>query len=823
MCNSIVEPANPRHNDVPNNIDMWAIADLYLDNIGVARQNIVSYENFLYHDINVINSETLPMVASCHDSSHKWNNTRHTLKITNYSFGPTQIQEGGSKSMLRKTAQRGGNVGSGDDASDVTVALPSTCRVRKANYCMKMYFDYEHTVDCLDPATKNVLSSNTKIIKSRYVGDVPVLVMSKPCAIMSALACGKTLEEIGEDTNENGGYFIVNGVERSLVTQMLMRPSFPFVSKSKDEPGAVQCEIRSSDEKHYKLVNPTTVLYKQYNKKEPMTFKVSIPYQKRNKSPSQDIPLPVLMRALGISTDKEIIRLCVHDFENSGMVNMLKTTMEQSVEVNDTESALLYVGKRFSALDSTREQKLAVAKTLLNEDLLPHIGTTADMHNRKAFFIGYCVKKMMHVSMGKRPEDDKDDYGNKRACGTGSLMAGLYSQLLRKCRSDGQKVLEKTVQEGGDIDYDSLIRHNTITTGFIFSIATGNWVANKSPGGKTGVSSALVRLGPGSSLSQLTKTNTPIERAGKMSGPRELNPTHVGIIDPYQTPEGASVGLNNYYGLLTYISLGEPSCIVADILRANELFVSVDRCSAGGDMRHMPKPLSYTVLVNGSIVGFTDNAPALRAKMEQLRSTGTISPEISISLKYHFRELNFNTDKNRCMQPLIPVTNNVPALTKSDLLNIKYRTNGKETVMSLIAKGKLVLVDTEESMPLCICSDIEKFKDPENFHVHQNGVHGEVRYTHCLIHPSLALGICSSSIPFSNHNPSARNIYQCSMSQAAISMPLSSHANRMDTISHYLAYGQAPLVQTATMKFTKYADVPSGVNAIVMVLAHDYK
>lgn len=67
----------------------------------------------------------------------------------------------------------------------------------------------------------------------------------------------------------------------------------------------------------------------------------SIPYVK------EDIPLILLFRALGFTTDKEILEMMCHDLTDKAMIEMLKPSFDEvGSERNTSDFALDYISKR---------------------------------------------------------------------------------------------------------------------------------------------------------------------------------------------------------------------------------------------------------------------------------------------------------------------------------------------------------------------------------------------------------------------------------------------------------------------------------------------
>ena len=83
----------------------------------------------------------------------------------------------------------------------------------------------------------------------------------------------------------------------------------------------------------------------------------------------------------------------------------------------------------------------------------------------------------------------------------------------------------------------------------------GNWGAQERTK-RPGVVQDLNRLSFNSALSHLRKINLPLDASAKVIGPRLLNSTQWGIIDPLDTPDGGNVGLHKHLAMSTHITSG---------------------------------------------------------------------------------------------------------------------------------------------------------------------------------------------------------------------------------------------------------------------------
>lgn len=322
------------------------------------------------------------------------------------------------------------------------------------------------------------------------------------------------------------------------------------------------------------------------------------------------------------------------------------------------------------------------------------------------------------------------------------------------------------------------MKHNTITNGLKYSLATGNWGdQKKSMSAKAGVSQVLNRYTYASTLSHLRRCNTPLGREGKIAKPRQLHNTHWGMVCPAETPEGQACGLVKNLSLMACISVGSLSAPVIEFLEEWGL-------ESLEENAHSTTPCTK-VFVNGVWMGVHRDPANLVKTIKKLRRKDDISPEVSVVRDIRERELRLYTDAGRVCRPLFIVENNQLTLRKK---HIEWIANGvpqydgagsrllKEDGAydnqpyewnNLIKDGIIELLDAEEEETVMICMTPE---DLENARLQQAGIEshrddGEFDpsarlknlsmahlWTHCEIHPSMILGVCASIIPFPDHN-----------------------------------------------------------------------
>jgi DNA-directed RNA polymerase subunit B len=375
---------------------------------------------------------------------------------------------------------------------------------------------------------------------------------------------------------------------------------------------------------------------------------------------SGQIPLVILMKALGMENDKEIYDAIV---SVPDMANIVYANIEECHDkklyppngVFTTEDALNYLERKF-ATGQAREYREKKVESIIDRSLLPHLGDTKEHRIKKAYFLGRIARSVLELSIGMRKEDDKDHYANKRLKLSGDLMEDLFRVAFTNLMKDLKYQLERSFARKKDLRIASAIRPDLLTHRLLHALATGNWV-----GGRAGVSQLLDRTSNMSTLSHLRRVTSSLTRSQPHFEARDLHPTQWGRLCPNETPEGQNCGLVKNAALIIDVSEGFREEDVHWLLRDR----GVVEVKAGEAVT------GAKVYVNGDLVGYIENPRVLVSEIRAGRRQGLLSSEINIRYDEEMGEVIINCDEGRLRRPLLVIQEGRAVITRKHIEDIR--------------------------------------------------------------------------------------------------------------------------------------------------------
>jgi DNA-directed RNA polymerase subunit B len=642
---------------------------------------------------------------------------------------------------------------------------PLEGRLRNLTYAAPVALEMTPVIDGREQDTELV-----------YIGNIPVMLKSKLC-FLSQLS-REELIACGEDADDPGGYFVVNGSERVIVAMEDLAPNRIIVDI--DEKGATPV--------YQTKIFSTTVGFRariELKIKSDGALYVSIP------GVPSEVPFVVLMRALGLESDKEIAEAISLDKE---IQTALEPSFEKAVGVDTAKDAILFIGNRV-AHGQVEEYRTQKAESAMDKNFLPHIGRTNQSRKDKALFLGEMASRAIELQLGRRKTDDKDHFKNKRLRLAGPLLADLFRVAFRNLTRDIKYQLERIGVKGPIITVSAAVRPGIITERFQHALATGNWGR-----GRVGITQLLDRTNHISTLSHLRRLQSPLSRSQPNFEARDLHATHWGRLCPNETPEGSNCGLVKNLALSACISVGINAEKIKQLLFSNGVAPVLE---ASENLRLS----GAKVFVDGNIIGYCDSPQELAREFRGRRRRGEISTEVNIAYfaktQGEREELYVSCDEGRVRRPLIIVENGVPKLQRE---HVEKVSTGEWSWEDLLKTGIVEYLDAEEEENAYIALTPEE-TSPER--------------THLEIATYTILGIASSTIPYAEHNQSPRNSYQAAMAKQALGIYATNFQQRVDSRSHILHYPQVPIAETALMATMGYKLRPSGQNYVVAVLSFE--
>lgn len=698
------------------------------------------------------------------------------------------------------------------------VMFPHEARLRNFTYSSAMTIDINiKTIRRYGDNLNETQVQHTKIPKI-HIGKLPVMLKSCICVLNQYKHIHSDLA--GECRFDAGGYFIINGSEKTVLAQERAAENkvYCFNISKKNCKWLWNAEIKSVPD--FKIISPKQINMMISTKNNGFGHGIYIQVP-RIDSP---IPLFVLFRALDIIQDKEICEYILLNCEHSKVQKLLFAIRGSVVDANTIltkKEAISFIMKRVKFTPINMDPEEGNMKTyeftmdILDNDLFPHCKTKI----QKIYFLGYMTYKLLCAYLEINPQDDRDSYMNKRIDLTGTSLNNLFRNYFNKLVKDMQKQIIKEINTGSwrsTDDYTNIItktniykivKSTTIENGFKRALATGDFgIKNNNNGNtnsKVGVAQVLNRLTYISSLSHLRRINTPIDKNGKLIAPRKLHNSSWGFICPAETPEGQSVGVVKNISYMAHVTIPTSSTSLYEIIEPNIELVQ--------DTKPIDLFNKVKVFINGNWLGVSNKPYELFLELKEKKYKGIINIYTSILFDYKNQEIKVCTESGRLTRPVLRVKDK-KILLSSDLIE-KLQNN-------LLSWDDLL---TNTKLPESIIEYIDS--DEQNFSMIamkpkllNNAFNTEkYLYTHCEIHPSTIFGILASCIPFPEHNQAPRNTYQCAMGKQAMGMYATNFDSRMDKTSYVLTYSMRPMVDTRIMNMLQLNNIPSGEMVIVAI------
>ena len=643
------------------------------------------------------------------------------------------------------------------------IMFPQEARLRNFSYSSAMTIDLDIKYTLRNGENyKNVVTFQKKI-KNIHIGKIPIMLKSDLCVLNQY----KHLDhnETGECYMDPGGYFIINGSEKTCIGQERAAENQIYCHniEKNNNKWSWMAEMKCIPD--WKCISPKQITIYMASKSNGFGFPLYLQIP-RIKVP---IPLFVIFRAFNIISDKEICELVVLNIENVNMKKMLEALRASIIDSNKymtQECAMKHIVNNviYTPMNMDKEtgskKKHNFAIEVLNNDIFPHCKT----EKQKIYMLGYMTNILLQTSFGWLEENDRDSYVNKRIDLTGSLLNNLLRNYFNKLVKDMKKQIIREINNGSwksTDDYENIItktniykiiKSTTIENGIKRALATGDFGIKQVNSNKVGVAQVLNRLTYISSLSHLRRINTPIDKSGKLVPPRRLHNSTWGFLCPAETPEGQSIGIVKNLAYLAHITITSNSSGLYEYILP--IIEPIDNYN--GTYKELYDYVK--VFINGTWVGITKEPAQVYTNLKEKKYKGIINIYISIIFNSKLKELRICNDAGRICRPLLKIKNNKPIYNSAIVKQVQSGELSWDDLLISIKLDDSIIeyVDSYEQNNALIAMKISDLNDDLN-----NDTSAIHHYSHCEIHPSTIFGILASCIPFPDSNQSPRNTYQC--------------------------------------------------------------
>ena len=777
------------------------------------RHHLDSYNQFLENDLPAIIQSQNPLII-----------VKDLIKgTTNYNY-TVEIFIGGEDSkglyLGTPTLQHKG----GDD---VRLLFPNEARLRNLTYASGLFADILIRVKFANldgkPAVREVTLPKFPLV------EIPVMLHSKACLLNNKPE--EFLKSVGECPYDQGGYFIIAGTEKILITHQEQAFNTLYIQNQEADPqiasyASISClspETRQVRRATFIVIRKTEALH------------VGLPFVRKT------IPVCILFRALGIESDEEITRNIVANMESDELKILepyLIACFTDAYPILDTFSAIEYIKTLTKGFGE------AHVLDIIHNQLFAHV---PDSPGARAAYLGDCVRKIFRVYIGIDGKTDRDDTRNQRCLASGFLTQMLFQGVYKTWTKavglaiDTEYIYNVNVYSGesfmnifSESNAMSLFRSpiikgkpqpNLLTNGLMRGFK-GKWGSGLGDE-KSGVLQPLSRLSYIDFMSHCRRVVLEFDTGMKLTGPRQLHTSQYGYFCTNETPGGASIGITKNLSVLASVSTATPTKTFMAWLFKRGFVLPVSE--ATGKLRAMCVP----VYINNGLIGYTLNANELTSVVKLMKWTACLSATVGVAFFIRDRRILINFDEGRPGRPLL----HMEPWTSTTYPKAKLAEQGsvwRDMIMGFLPQTKenglswvgfIDPMNDREGVSmkeyieyLTPFSGLIEYVDPYEHNecfVVNFLEQATSETTHVEVHPSTILSAITSLIPFSHHNQSVRNQLGDSQSKQGISVYASNAHMRYDNQAHILTNGSPPLVRTLYYDYLGQGMLPYGTNIIL--------
>ena len=777
------------------------------------RHHIDSFDQFLQQDLISIVKSQNPILILKDLINEKTNTYKYKVEIFVGGEDGMAIEIGTPTISLQNT-------------DEVRVLFPNEARLRNLTYASQIYADIIVKITYTTASGQVLdLSPSKETFQKWPLFKIPIMLHSRYCILNSKPK--EFLREVGECPFDNGGYFIIDGAEKVLITRQEQAFNTLYVTPQTDPKVSVYASISCMSAETRQVKRIAFALMRQVEKENfntPATIQVSLPFVRKT------IPLFVLFRALGFQSDEEILRMIFPDFESPEaklLLPKLHPSIIEGFPFLNTFTAIQYIKTL------TKGFSIAHVLDIIKNQLFIHMPNDS---SAQALFLGDCVRKILRVSEDYDSKTDRDDTRNQRCLTSGFLVQELFNNSYKLWVKAFALAIDKEYNYNKQVLYkdenfknifqagnDSKIFLLGLLSDMIMKGFKGKWGTGLGEE-KSGVLQAMSRLSYVDFMSHCRRVILDFDTGMKLTGPRKLHPSQYGYFCTSETPTGASIGITKNLSIMTAISTSSQTHKFFEWLR------STGRVYRAEDITEKQRITFVPVYVNGGMFGFTAKPYLLTGVLKALKRSGCLPYSVSISFSIRDRVVYIFMDAGRPLRPLVWLSKATIPIEK-----LRAYPTWRDLVIGNLEVCKHVNLESTEFIdPLLRKSNkledypdilaphtgaieyVDPYEQNETF-IANNPAYIKPETTHMEVHPSTIMSMMTSLIPFAPHNQSPRNQLSCSQSKQGISIYATNWRNRFDNTAHVLCYGEMPLSRTIYNNYLGEGKMAYGMNIILAI------
>ena len=787
-----------------------------------------SYDQFIQTDLKNIIASHNPLILL-----HNPKEVRDRGNVTSYKYR-TEIYIGGESG---DEIFVGTPMVSLEQGQENRVLFPNEARLRNLTYALQIEANVKVNIKIAVPASQENpegFVSHSLNLEKIPLCNIPLMLHSSYCMLHGKPSA--LLKQMGECPMDQGGYFIVDGSEKVLVTRQEGAFNTLWIAEQpNDEKAQFYASITSLNPKSREVKRVTFFWTREvirmpqsFSAKssvyKPSVLEVSIPFCLK------PIPIMVLFRAMGVQSDRDILKLIFPDFnspEAKLLADLLIPSINAAAPFMDTYSAIQYIKtltkgfSEFHVLD------------ILHNQLFIHV---EDLPEARVTFLADCVRKILRVVKKLDAPPSRDDTRNQRLLTSGFMCQLLFQNLYKTYVKEVRLTLDKMFNYNETVysneDYLKLFGESNKRKIFMSGYLTegimrgfkGKWKTGPDKE-EAGVLQELSRLSYLDFMSHIRRAVLNFDTGLDLKGPRFLHPSQYGYFCTSETPSGSHIGVTKNLSIMTAISINAPTDQFIKWLFTKGKVVP---CAY---VTPELKAVMIPVYLNSGIAGYSATPTLLSKVLRYMKRSGYLPPLSSSGFNIPERRIFIFMDDGRPLRPLIacPVEGKLPSpeafqrkswrdyvvglLRPNTFINSRIFTDPLEDKSAADLEEYLAFFEKEKDK-LGLIEYLDPYEQNQAL-LANVPEHVIKQTTHMEIHPSTIMGLLGNMIPYPNHNQSPRNQLSASQSKQGLSLYATNWFNRFDNTANVLCYGQAPLSRTIYQDYVGDGKMPYGQNIIL--------